>query len=459
MSPLQRLGNLFAKLTPQFIATFIKTNGDRIAGATEHVLASIVSMVGLIVLSRMMSINDFGILAIATGIWLIMEMIQHSTVISPFLMSCPNPKGDPYEFGAWFVLNFILSLIAPLIFLVLGYLLQPLVPQLAQGLMLAAPMTLVGMLYMFARRVHYHKRDYKALLIQTLSYGLSYVLMLLIVVQNIEHVTPIWGTSILVIAYGIPACFFTIAVVTHARFDSSIWQRIHREKKLIFELGAAGGVWQLSYTVTLLLLSVLSTPAAVAIFSITRTMVRPITIMISTLMAVDFSRAVRAQKAEGNAGLSKVITSIWWAAILLTAIPMSLLLFFPEFFLSIIYSQKYAHATYELQLRVLLFLPMIYGTPLDMGLAILRDTKFLIRTHTISLVIGVIILLGFYSIGQINATTALASLLIARALTAPMLHFRYRELMSQLQKGEVKPEVRQSKPFPSNVLHGRQKDA
>lgn len=459
MGIFKNIGALAKQVPPEIITKFMHKHSDRAAGAAEHVLASLVSMVGLIVLSRLMSINDFGILAIATGIWLIMEMVQHSTIISPFLMSCPNPKSDPHEFGAWFALNIVLAIIAPFIFFVAGYLLQPLVPQLAQGLMLSAPMTFVGMLYMFARRVHYHRRDFKALLIQTLSYGLSYFFMLLIVVQTFEEVSPAWGSMVLIIAYGIPAFFFTLSVLSHAKFNSETWQRIRREKKLIFELGAAGSIWQLSYTATLLLLAVLSTPAAVAIFSITRTMVRPITIMISTLMAVDFSRAVRAYEADGRPGLYKVIKGIWWAATLMTAIPMALLLMFPEFTLSLIYSEKYAHATYELQLRVLLFIPMIYGTPLDMGLAILRDTKFLVRAHTIALVIGVIILLGFYSIDQINATTALASLLIARTITSPMLHLRYRELMGILEKQEADQKQKTSRSCRTHSLTGEPKDA
>ncbi|MCF6302535.1 MAG: hypothetical protein L3J13_04955, partial [Devosiaceae bacterium] len=192
MKLFTKLKPAYHKVTPLFIMKFIRRHRDKFAGGTEQVLASIVSMVGLIFLSRLMSIDDFGILAIATGIWLIMEMIQHSTVISPFIMSCPNPKQDPFEFGAWLALNLVLAMVVPVIFFVLGYLLQPLVPELAQGLMLSAPMTLVGMLYMFARRVHYHHRDRKALLIQTLSYGLSYILMLLIVVQSVEVLTPAW---------------------------------------------------------------------------------------------------------------------------------------------------------------------------------------------------------------------------------------------------------------------------
>ncbi len=443
MSFLSQINATGHKITPRFVMKFLRKHRDKVAGGTEQILASAVSMVGLIFLSRLMSIDDFGILAIATGIWLIMEMIQHSTIISPFIMSCPNPKQDRHEFGAWLALNLVLALVIPLIFFILGYVLQPVVPELAQGLMLSAPMTLVGMLYMFARRVHYHQRDRKALLIQTLSYGLSYVLILLIIVQSVEVVTPGWGITILTVAYGIPAFFFTLAIALEARFDKTVWQRIKREKKLIFELGAAGSIWQFSYTVTLLLLSVLSTPAAVAIFSITRTLVRPITIMISTLLSVDFSRAVRAHKAKGRAGLKKIISNIWLASSLLTAIPIALLLIFPEFFLSLIYSQKYAHATFDLQLRVLLFLPMIYGAPLDMGLAILRDTKFLVRAHTISLTIGVIILLGFYLLGQINATTALTSLFVSRMITLPMLHLRYRELMDGFEQNSTVKSVKE----------------
>lgn len=439
MSRVPTFSKTLKKITPLMALKLVRKHRDKIAGGTEQVLAAIVSMVGLIFLSRLMSIDDFGILAIATGIWLIMEMIQHSSIISPFIMSCPSPRNNPLEFGAWLALNLIFAVTLPVIFLVVGYLLLPFVPQFALGLMLSAPMTFAGILYMFSRRVHYHQRDRKALLLQTLSYGLSYVLTLLIIIQNVENITPAWGAVILTTAYGLPALVFTCSIATKARYDRNTWRRIKRERILIFELSAAGTVRQLSYVFTLVLLSILSTPAAVAIFSITRTMVRPITILISTLLAVDFSRAVKSHNAGGKAKLAKVIREIWWASMLLTAVPIIALLFFPEFFLSLIYSQKYFHETFALQLRVLLFLPMIYSIPLDMGLAILRDTKFLVRTHTISLVIGIIILLGFYSLGQINATTALASLVFARSLTLPMLHIRYHQLIAQNPEKSKKP--------------------
>ncbi len=468
-----RLARLKSRLTFAQALSFMRRHRDRIAGGTEQVLASIVSMVGLIFLSRLMSIDDFGILAIAMGIWLVMEMVQHSSVLSPFIMSCPSPRDDPHEFGAWLAFNLALAMLVPLLLLVAGFILLPFVPEFATGMMYAAPLTFVGMLFMFARRVHYHRRDRKSLIIQTLSYGLSYILALLVVVVNVDLVTPFWGVLIITIAYGVPAILFTITIAADARFDRNMWHRIRREHQLIFQLGAAGSVWQLSYVAALVILSVLSTPAAVAIFSITRTMVRPITIMISTLLAVDFSKAVRAYDLQGSRGLKKVISEIWLASVLLTSIPMALLLLFPEFFLSLVYSEKYAHATFELQLRVLLFLPMIYGTPLDMGLSILRDTKFLMRTHMISLLIGIAILLGSWFPGQINATSALASLVISRLITLPMLHQRYRKLMASAQstspraargtrRNPAPPRTRNAGPLsasPATSLTGGHKDA
>lgn len=416
------------------VMNLFHTHRDRIAGGIEQILASLVSMVGLIFLSRLMSLDNFGILAIATGIWLIIEMLQDSVIISPFILSCPKPRDNPFEFGAWLALNIAASFAVPLVLLVLGSLLLPLLPELAQGIMLSAAMTFVGILYMFARRVHYHHRDRKSLLTQTLIYGVSYILALLAVVQYVEVITPVWGALILTFAYGIPGLIFTLKIATQARFSREIWQRIRRERRLIIELGTAGSIWQLAYTSTLVLLSALGTPAAVAIFSITRTLVRPITIIISTLLAVDFSSAVRTYKEDGTVGLHRVIKNLWLASSFLIVVPMALLLIFPEFFLTLIYSEKYAHATLELQLRALLFIPIIYGAPLDIGLSVLRETKFLVRAHFTSLMIGLAALMSFYAFGYINATTALASLGIGRLLVLPMMHNRYFALIGKQTK-------------------------
>ncbi len=426
---------LYPQLSPRKLVGRVFAHRDRIAGGFEQVLSSAVSMIGLIVLSRAMSIDDFGILATATGIWLILEMLHHSMVVSPFVLSCPSPADDRAEFGTWILWNALLSAGVGALFLASGALLAKVTPDFGLAVMLAAPMTVAGMLYMFSRRVHYHEANRRSLLIQTITYGASYGLALLAFVWSGTAIGPWEGAAILSLAYGIPAAIYAVRAVRRAEFDGKFMLRVKRSRALITELGAAGAVWQFSYSGTLIALSILAGPASVAVFSITRTLVRPITLLMSTLSDVEFSRGVRADAAEGKEGLARVVRSVSFALVLLNIVPMALLLVFPGFFLSLVYGQQYAHATLELQLRVLLFLPLICVAPLDLALTVRRDTRYLIMAHFVSFLAGVVFLATCYALGRLDAASALASLIVARLVSIPLLYFRYVRVMAPDRAG------------------------
>lgn len=398
---------------------------DKLAGGAEQLLSSIISMVGLIVLSRSMDINAFGIVATATGIWLIMEMVQHSLTINPFILACPDTSRDREGLGAWILWNLLVAAAFSGVFGVAGWLLLSTTPDFAHGLIISGPLCLAGMLYMFARRLQYHVGNRRALLTQTLLYGISYLTGLLYLWMYVSTPTPTEGGLVLICAFAVPAAIMTVPMVRQARFPLDFLSHIKQSWRLISELGAAGMIWQLSYTVTLLALSILSTPAAVAIFTVTRTLVRPITLVMATISDVELSKASRAFTAEGTVGVARVAHNVRVALALFTALPIAALLIFPGFFLSLVYGVQYADATLELRLRVLLFIPLIYLSPLDLALSIVRDTRFLVGVYFLSLIAGTGYLAVAYYLDALDASAALASLVIARVVALPLLHRRY----------------------------------
>ena len=405
---------------------------DRFAGGIEQAISSATAMVGLIVLSRLMSVEDFGVLSGAFGIWLIMEMVQHALTISPFVVSCPEPRRSPGAFGAWLIWNLGLAVLACIAFMLAGLLLAPLLPLLGASLSLAGPLTLTGMLYMFCRRVQYHLRQRWALLLQATLYSGSYFAALGLVVLSGHEVTPAVGGLVLGAASGVPALVFTALLLRHARPDRHAWSTIRSAGGLIVRLSAAGILWQLSYALALLSLTIWATPAAVAVYSVTRTLVRPVTLLISTVADVDFSRASRAFAQGGVAALRSVIAGSGRIMLVLTAPPIVVLLAFPEAFLQLLYGERYAGSTVELRLWTLLFIPLTYVAVLDIGLTVLRDINFLIRAHAMGLLTCAVLLLVSALLGQASASAALVCLVAARALSLPILHLRYRRLVSPL---------------------------
>lgn len=409
---------------------------DKMTGGIEQVLSSAASMIGLIMLSRMMDVYSFGIVATASGIWLMVEMIQHSVTINPFVLSCPHPARDRENFGAWLLWNGFVAVAVCGLALLGGLSLRHSVPDFAHGLLLAGPLCLAGMLYMFLRRLHYHRADRRGLLAQTGLYSVTYLGVTAVLWFHGVKPTPAEGTAIQVVAFALPALVFSCFAVRQARFRWGAMRNVWQARRLIGELGAAGLVWQLPYTVTLLALSVLATPVAVAVFTITRTLVRPITLVMATVADVELSRASRAFVAEGVDGLTRVVSrarnSLW----LLTGVFVALLLLFPRFFLELVYGAQYAGAGWELQLRVLLFLPLIYLAPLEMGLSVLRDTRFLLHVYCISFLGCLLYLAAAWLNGTLDAASALASLVFARVIVIPFLHRRYfRKVLNARAQG------------------------
>lgn len=420
-------------------AVFAMRHGDKLAGGAERVLSSIISMIGLIVLSRVMDIQAFGIVATATGIWLIMEMLQHSLAINPFILACPHTEQDPEGLGNWILWNLLVAVSCSLIFVVTGWLLLTSAPDFAYGLILSGPLCLAGMLYMFTRRLQYHESNRRALLMQTALYGLSYMAGLGYLWKYSEAPNPTEGGFVMIVAFAVPAAIMSVPMLRRAHFRLGFLADIKKSQRLISELGAAGIVWQLSYTVTLLSLSILSSPAAVAIFTVTRTLVRPITLIMATITDVEISKASRAFAAEGTTGVARVAQNVRIALALCCALPITILLLFPGFFLSLLYGEQYADATLELRLRVLLFIPLIYLTPLDLGLSIIRDTRYLLLVNLVSLVAGTSYLAWAYHFDTLDATAALASLVFARIVPLPLMHWRYsRKILHEASTAQAR---------------------
>lgn len=411
------------------IKGFVSAHIDKLVGGAERVLSSIISMVGLIVLSRSMDIDAFGILATAVGIWLIMEMVQNSLTIYPFILACPHTERDREGFGAWILWNVLVAIVCSLIFVVVGLLLLSVVPDFAYGLIISGPLCLAGMLYMFTRRLQYHEVNLGALITQTVLYGLSYLAGLAYLWHRVEIITPTEGGIVMIIAFTVPAIIMSVPMLRRANFSLGFLNHIKKSRRLISELGAAGIMWQLSYTVTLLALSILATPAAVAIFTVTRTLVRPITLIMATINDVEMSKASRAFASEGTIGVAGVVHNVRVAMSLFCALPIAILLLFPGFFLSLVYGEQYADATLELRLRVLLFIPLIYLSSLDLGLSIIRDTRYLVYINILSLVAGTGYLACAYYLDALDASSALASLVFARVVPLPLLHWRYTRMI------------------------------
>lgn len=397
---------------------------DRALGGAEQVLTSIFSMIGLIGLSRLLDLEAFGTIGAAISIALVVQLIHDSITVAPLVIACPEPRHDRAAFGEWLLWHFLVMGILVGGLLALGLLVGHAQPVFGHELVLAAPILLGSALFSFSRRMHYHWATFRALLLQTALYGAIYACGM-VGLWATEALTPETAALMLALALGIPGFLYTIRDCREAHFSWSLLSHVSDSRRLIASMGAAGVVWQSSYASALISLSLLSTPVAVAVFTVTRTLERPIALVISTVLDVDTSRASRAFPVRGIDGLTEVVTGARWILVGVTAVPIALVMAFPGFLLTMVYGEPYAGATLELQLRILVLVPLVLTAPLYLGLTVLRDTAYLLWVTVLGCLVGVAFLLACHLLDQLNAATANASLVLMQLTAVPFLLLRY----------------------------------
>lgn len=409
---------------------------DRVLGGFEQVLASIISMGGLIVFSRLLNVDDFGIVGAALGIALIGQFIHDALCASPFVIACPDPRRDRAGLGAWMLWHFVVMAGFLAILLALGMALAWTEAPVAYELLLSTMILIGATLYSHSRRLHYHWASFRALLVQTLLYGLCYAAGIWIVWSN-GWMSPLSASLIIAAAYGLPGLVYTVQNCLRADFTWRFISSIRQSKALVTEIGAGAVVWQSSYAAALLSLTLFASPAAVAIFTATRTLERPVALIISTMLDVDTSVAVRRLAQAGVRGLEHVVRNAGIVILVLAGLPIALMLLFPEAILLLVYGSAYSGATLELQLRILVLIPLIATAPFILGLTVLRDTAYLLRINLLGLLAGVGFLAIVLAMGRLDAAAANASLLIMQLVAVPFLILRYRRKVADLRAQEA----------------------
>lgn len=409
---------------------------ERLLGASEQVLASLISMVGLIVFSRLLDVQSFGIVGGALGIALILQFIHDDLTVSPFVVVCPNPREDRGTVGDWLLWHFLVAGGLSVALFGAGLAFSSVQPAFADQIMLSAPILLGATIFSYVRRMHYHWESFGSLIVQTVLYGLIYAAGLL-ACWSWGWVSADNAAYVIALSYAVPGVIYCARNCLRANFHAGFLTRIHRSRELIASMGGGAAVWQSSYASALILLSVMANPVAVAIFTVTRTLERPIGLIISSVLDVDTSKAVRALANEGVRGLERVVGNAGLLLAAVTGLPIFLMLAFPALFLTLVYGQSYAGATFELQLRILVLVPLVISAPLMVGLTVLRDTVYLLRINLAGLIAGLAFLLGCYLFSTIDAAAANASLLVMQLTCVPFLLVRYRARIKALRQAGV----------------------
>jgi O-antigen/teichoic acid export membrane protein len=401
---------------------------DRVTGGLEQMVSSTVAMAGLILLSRIMTVDEFGMLAFASSVWLVFGMLQNAIVITPFIVSCPDPDQNPEECGFWLTWNLGFALFSAAVLGLLGAAFRQYLPWVGNGFLLSIPITVAGLVYMFARRVHYQRRSRRMLLGQASTYALVYGAGLTLLATSGWAPTSTAAGAALAAAYFLPGLLFSLSFACKIRLKPRSLLKRPQSGRLIVSLGLVGVLWEMSNSGVLIALAIAGTPADVAVYAITLTLVRPLMLFMSTLIDVELPRASRVLAFHNLPALTTLTRDVWLSLVVLCAVPAALLVMYPEFFLELLYGARYAGATWELQLRVAVLVPLVCIIPLEIALTTLRETRSLAVANLVGAFVAAATLAVYQITSGIDAAAALSSLLAARLTCLPMLYLRYRHL-------------------------------
>ena len=191
----------FERLKARFVSA---GNITRLAVGAEQVVYALVSMVTLIILSRVMDIEAFGVFATTLGIWLVIESIHLGVIVKPMIVTCPALDRRQDALGAWAALNSLFATIVSAACLLAGFAAAGLNESLSLSLYLLAPVSFAGIHYAFTRRVLYHLTSIRRIIFQVIVYATVYLAAQLVAVCLEIDVTPLLAAGMLSLAFAVP---------------------------------------------------------------------------------------------------------------------------------------------------------------------------------------------------------------------------------------------------------------
>jgi O-antigen/teichoic acid export membrane protein len=129
-----------------------------------------------------------------------------------------------------------------------------------------------------------------------------------------------------------------------------------------------------------------------AIYSATRVLVAPLTMLVSAVDSTDKPRAARALEAQGIAGLFKSLRRTALTLGMLAAPYLIILLVFPRQFLTLAVGTTYGGHVELIPYWVALGLLMLIGQPVESGLVVLRRSDLFFWSRTIAAALTLVFL-------------------------------------------------------------------
>lgn len=387
----------------------VKQIGRRWAGLTDQVFYSAVSLLQIVLLSRILPKEEFGYFAIAIGISLFFQGIQRSAVIIPVIVLFPTTALYANS-GRWQKVHFALvaATVAGLAAgsfaaRALGY------EEVAKIMLVAAPVTATTMLYDYQRRGLYTLMKEKAVVASSLVF----------LVANLAAVAGVWLFDVRTAAVALLCAGAAGALAAAFAFvmKGPVASTRNAAGKSAAEIRRIV-IWNLlsffPYSVynngMVLIVGAVGGPLHAAVFGATRIFAAPIQLLINAIDNTDKPRAARALMEGGVPAFRQSLRNSALTLLVLGAPYLAIVAIDPQLIGRIVLGPEYANSLWLGRLWALVALFMLLGQPIETGLITLARSHLLLVGRLAVAVIAVITLVALKSVfPEASSVAALAA--------------------------------------------------
>ncbi len=394
-------------------------------GVTEQAIVAATSLASLAIMSRQIGLDEVGIVASSLVLWMLVEALQRAIVVLPLTATCPRPETDLETFGSFIALNIATTAICALVLFVAGLLLRPYDPAMGLATMLAAPVSFCGSLFLFLRQAFYLLGRpvlalANAICIAVVTLGGLFLMWLA------PHADAVVGATVISLGYGISSAAFMIWVASRARYSRAAFAKLFELRRTMMEFATASVALHIATNGAQVLLGIVSGPAAVAVFSFARTLIRPLTLVQHAVVDTERSRMARIIAEEGEQAIGQRVRVMHGTLLVTCTLPLIVILLITEPLLWLLYGENGLSATTTARLWALALVPVVFSSPFEAALTVMRQSRAVAHANAVSMAVMAVVVLAALALGRFDANSAVISVGIAYLAGLVSMYRSYR---------------------------------
>jgi O-antigen/teichoic acid export membrane protein len=407
-------------------------------GVTEQAIVAATSLASLAIMSRQIGLDEVGIVASSLVLWMLVEALQRAIVVLPLTATCPRPETDLETFGSFIALNIVTTAICSVILLVAGILLRPYDEAMGLATMLAAPVSFCGSLFLFLRQAFYLLGRPVLALANAICIALL-TLGGLLLMWLAPRADAIVGATVISLGYGISSAAFTIWVASRARFSLGAFRKLFELRRTMMEFATASVALHIATNGAQVLLGVVSGPAAVAVFSFARTLIRPLTLVQHAVVDTERSKMARIIAEQGEQAIAQRVRFMHGTLLVTCTLPLIVILLITEPLLWLLYGENGLAATTTARLWALALVPVVFSSPFEAALTVMRQSRAVAHANGVSMAVMAVVVLAALALEKFDANVAVISVGIAYLAGLVSMYRSYRGAVPSLRLRNATP--------------------